>query len=489
MKAEHPFRTTLIILVTATLAGCSFNDLNPQSSIWPSSKLAAADTLRDVEVSDAHWPEQNWWKTFGDDQLDSMILEALSGSPGIARAAARVRQAQAMVGMNEASLLPKVDGSFSDTRQRYSANGTAGGVSGTWQTLYQTSLGVGYELDFWGKNRSALESAIGRQHAADVDSYATTLMISSAMVQTYIELQKNYEQIDLARKVLAQQESILDLTHRRFTAELDSQVDIKQAQASIPASKANISALQEAVELDQNKLAALMGKGPDRGRSIRRPAVTQLQAVSIPTRLPAELIGRRPDVVAQRWRVESATHDIDVAKASFYPNINLAASVGLQSFGFGDFKDSSSRMLGIGPAISLPIFEGGRLRANLAGQDAAYDLAVEDYNQTVVDALHDIADQLTSLRWLKERVDQQQMAVQTANDAYDLVQKRYSAGLATYIQVLIAQNAALSEQRQLVDLRARGLSLQANLNRALGGGFTPESIAADANQPINLSSK
>lgn len=488
MIIEHPVRICLTALAAVMLSGCSYSDLKPQSSIWQGLQTSSNKTLDESPVSDAHWPEQDWWQAFGDRQLDDLIREALKGNPGVASAAARVRQAQAMTGLNQAALLPRADASFSDTRQRYSANGTAGGVSGTWQTLYQTSLGVGYELDFWGKNRSALDAAIGRQHAADVDRYATTLMISSAMVQAYIELQKNFEQIDLAEKVLAQQQSILDLTHRRFAAELDSQVDIKQAQASVPASKATISSLKEAVELDQNRLAALMGNGPDRGRSIRRPAISQVQPFSLPSRLPAELLGRRPDVVAQRWRVEAAGHDIAVAKASFYPNVNLAASLGLQSFGFGDFKDSSSRMLGIGPAISLPIFDGGRLRANLASQDASYDIAVEGYNQTLVDALHDIADQLTSLRWLKERVDQQQLAVQTANDAYDLISRRYGAGLATYIQVLIAQNAALAEQRQLVDLRARGLSLQASLSRALGGGFSPDAVASDANPITHLSS-
>lgn len=489
MITEHPVRLFLTALVAVALGGCSYSDLKPQSSVWQGLKVSSKKTLDEAPVSDAHWPEQTWWTAFGDRQLNDMVREALAGNPGVASAAARVRQAQALTGLNQAALAPRVDASFSDTRQRYSANGTAGGVSGTWQTLYQTSLGVGYELDFWGKNRAALEGSIGRQRAADVDRYATMLMISSAMVQAYIELQKNYDQIVLAEQVLAQQQSILDLTHRRFAAELDSQVDIKQAQASIPASKATLSALREAVELDQNRLAALMGEGPDRGRSIRRPAIGEVEPFSIPSRLPAELLGRRPDVVAQRWRVEAAGHEIDVAKAGFYPNVNLAASLGLQSFGFGDFKDSSSRMLGIGPAISLPIFDGGRLRGNLASQDAAYDVAVEGYNQTLIDALHDIADQLTSLRWLKERVDQQQQAVQTANDAYDLINRRYGAGLATYIQVLIAQNAALAEQRQLVDLRARGLSLQASLSRALGGGFSPDAIASNAALTPDLSSK
>ncbi|CAN7759657.1 MULTISPECIES: TolC family protein [unclassified Variovorax] len=148
--------------------------------------------------------------------------------------------------------------------------------------------------------------------------------------------------------------------------------------------------------------------------------------MTIPSVLPAELLGRRPDVVAQRWRVEAASHEIEGAKARFYPNVNLSAFVGLQSLGFDVFTEGGSRILGVGPAISLPIFEGGRLRANLASQNAAYDIAVEDYNQTLVNALRDISDQLSSIRWLRERIDQQQDAVQTSNEAAELVNKRYA---------------------------------------------------------------
>jgi NodT family efflux transporter outer membrane factor (OMF) lipoprotein len=186
--------------------------------------------------------------------------------------------------------------------------------------------------------------------------------------------------------------------------------------------------------------------------------------------------------------VEASGHEIDVAKARFYPNVNLTSFIGMQSLAFDTFNDRSSRILGFSPAISLPIFEGGRLRGNLDAQDAAYDMAVENYNQTVVDALRDIADQLASLRWLKERLSEQNEAVATAQAASDLVNKRYGAGLATYLQVLATQNATLAEQRRLVDLQSRGLSLQANLSRALGGGYRPE-IATPTNVPPTLADK
>lgn len=475
-RLSHGLHLASLGLVGALmLAGCSFGNLKPSSALGDPAGLEAKDALSGLTVSDAHWPQAKWWKTFGDDQLNRLVEEALADSPGLRGAAARVHQAEALQGLAQAQLMPHVDANLASTRERFSEHGiTPPPAAGTWQTVNQGTLNVGYELDFWGKNRAAVEAALGRRKAMEVDRYATELMLSSAIVQAYIELQQGFEQLAIEQKMLRQQEQILSLTRRRFEAELDSQIDIKQAQASIPATRARIAALGESMELSRNKLAALLGKGPDRGRTIATPELKRPDTVTIPSVLPAELLGHRPDVVAQRWRVEAASHEIEGAKARFYPNVNLSAFVGLQSLGFSTFTDSGNRILGVGPAISLPIFEGGRLRANLASQNAAYDIAVEDYNQTLVNALRDISDQLSSIRWLRERIDQQQDAVTTANEAAELVNKRYAAGLATYIQVLSTLTDALAQQRQLVQLQSRGLALQANLSRALGGGYVPD---------------
>lgn len=463
------------VALSILLTGCSYSDLKPQSRLQPAEDAGETLAQSGITLSPAAWPAETWWTSFNDKQLDSLVDEALAQSPTLRSAAARVRQAGALEAIEGASLLPRVDAAVSTTRERFSANGTTPApVKGTWQNVDQATLNVGYELDFWGKNRAAVEAAVGRRHAVEVDSRAAALMLSASVVQTYIALQDTYEQLDVAQALLNQQVHIEKLTQQRFTAELGTQIDIKQSQASLPASRANIAALREMVELNQNKLASLLGQGPDRGRTIARPHLRASNSVVLPSDIPAELVGHRPDVVAQRWRVEASGHEIEVAKARFYPNVNLTAFVGLQSLAFGTFNDHSSRILGFSPAISLPIFEGGRLRGNLDAQDAAYDLAVENYNQTVVDALRDIADQLSSLRWLKERIAQQTEAVSTAQAASDLVNLRYGAGLATYLQVLATENATLTQKRQLVTLQSRALSLQANLSRALGGGYRPE---------------
>ncbi|SDS24448.1 efflux transporter outer membrane subunit [Pseudomonas oryzae] len=469
------FRLSAPILGALLVAGCSFSDLQPKSSLVNPDDLEAVQALEGITVSPANWPQADWWSGFADAQLDTLIAEALENAPSLRAAAARVRQAEASQGLQESRLMPEVDGSLSVIRQRYSADGTApAAVAGTWQNIGQGMLNGSYELDFWSRNKAAVEAAVGRRRAAEVDQYTARLVLSSSIVQAYIDLQATYDQLAVEQQMLEQQERIHALTRQRFAAELDSQIDIKQSEASITASRARIIALKEALELGRNRLAALVGKGPDRGRSIQPPQLKPSSDLSIPGNLPADLLGHRPDVVAQRWRVEAASQDINVAKAQFYPNVNLTSFIGLQSMGLDTFARGASHTLGFGPAISLPIFEGGRLRANLSAQNATYDLAVENYNQTLVEALHDIADQLSSIRWLQERIRQQELAVQTATDAYELVNQRYGAGLASYIQVLVSQTAVYGERRSLVTLQARGLSLQANLSRALGGGYRPQ---------------
>lgn len=475
----------MAVLMVA-LTGCAFSDLKPSAQMAPPQDVEQTLAASGISLSPAAWPSDTWWTSFNDPQLNALVQEALAGNPNLRAAAARVHQASALEDIQGASLLPHADVAMSTTRERFSSNGTTPSpVKGTWQNVDQATFNLGYELDFWGKNREAVEAAVGRRHALEVDERAAALMLSTSVVQAYISLQDTYEQLDVAQTLLNQQEQIETLTQQRFAAELGTQIDIKQSQASLPASRANIAALKELIELNQNKLASLLGKGPDRGRSIARPRMLASNSVALPTHIPAELIGHRPDVVAQRWRVEASGHEIKVAKARFYPDVNLTSFIGMQSLAFDTFNDRSSRILGFSPAISLPIFEGGRLRGNLDAQDAAYDLAVENYNQTVVDALRDIADQLASLRWLKERMAQQNEAVATAQAASDLVNKRYAAGLATYLQVLATQNATLAEKRQLVTLQSRALSLQANLSRALGGGYRPEiNATADATPTV-----
>ena len=471
-----------LLLVTLLAAGCaSTTGLSTQATLKNADALAAEKSLAGTAASGTAWPATDWWRTFEDPQLDQLIDEALSGSPTLMIAAARTRKALAFADTTRSSLYPRVDADLEITRERFSGKGEVPPpFAGSWSTLHQLQATLNWELDLWGKNRAAYESALGEARAAAVDAYAARLALSTNVAQAYVQLQRAYLQLDVAEATLHEREQIYALTRDRNAAGIDSRLELKQAESALPATREQIAQLQETIQLTRNQLAALLGQGPDRGLAIARPTATALAAAALPSTLPAELLGRRPDLIAQRARVEAAQKDIASAKAEFYPNVNLMAFVGLQSFGGAGFLSAASRMMGFGPAVSLPIFDAGRLRANLAGKNADYDIAVEQYNQTLADAIRDVVDQLASFHSVGEQRRQQVQAQATAQEAYDLALLRYREGIGNYLQVLSAEAPLLTQQGLDADLRSRQLTLAINLIRALGGGFDEAALSVAA---------
>ena len=478
----HPWRAMLALATGLLVAGCASMDaMAPESSLRDVNSLAATRSLVDARVSADAWPATDWWKRFGDPQLDTLMDEALAGSPTLAVAAARTRKALAAADVSHASLYPRVYGDASSTRERFSANGlTPLPNGGSYQTVDQLQVTLSWQIDFWGKNRAAYESALGAARAADVDAHAARLALTTSIGQAYVQLQRAFLQLDVAQATLHDREQLLKLTRDRNNAGLDSKVELKQAESALPATREQIAAIDEQIALLRNQMAALLGAGPDRGLAITRPVASALTRVALPSTIPAELLGRRPDLVAQRWRVEAAGKDIKSAKAEFYPNVNLLAFIGFQSLGGGSLLTAASRMLGAGPAITLPIFDGGRLRGNLAARDADYDIAVGQYNQTLADAMRDVVDQLASFKGVDAQREQQKLALQTAHEAYELSLLRYREGLGNYLQVLSAEQPMLVQRSLDADLAARELQVSINLIRALGGGFEPPPALAAA---------
>jgi NodT family efflux transporter outer membrane factor (OMF) lipoprotein len=471
------------LLATALIAGCAdMGGRSTQASLRSADTLAAAKSLASAPLSTAAWPTTDWWKSFNDPQLDQLVAEALADSPTLKVAAARTRKALAFADSAKAALYPQINGNLVITEQRFAEHGLyPPPFAGNWGTFNQLTANLNWELDFWGKNRAAYESALDLARVAEVDAYAARLALSVDIAQTYVQLQRAYLLLDVAELTLKEREETYALTRDRTVAGLDSRLELKQAETAIPATRELITRLNETIALTRNALAALLGQGPDRGLAIARPAPESLRVMALPTNVPAELVGRRPDLVAQRWRIEASQQDIANAKAQFYPNINLVAFIGLQSLGSAGFLSAASRTLGIGPAITLPIFEGGRLRANLAGTNAEYDIVVEQYNQALADALKDVVDQLASWRSLEQQRVQQKMALDTAQEAYDLALLRYREGIGNFLQVLSVESPLLEQQSLEAELRARQLEIAINLVRALGGGFdAASSPLADA---------
>ncbi|MDR2195123.1 MAG: efflux transporter outer membrane subunit [Gallionellaceae bacterium] len=459
------------LLLPALLAGCmSMDGLHTTAQPVDADQLHAARTLADAPVG--AWPQADWWKAYGDAQLDALIEEGLANSPSPKIAQDRVQKALAFARAADAARSPNINATLSSSRQRFSENYIyPPGVGGEWYTMNQLQLNIDYDFDLWNRHRAAYAGALNEAQATQVDQYAAQLLLSTSVARAFIQLQHAHEQRDVAQAMLAEREHLLDLTRQRVAAGIDSDLELKQAEAMVPATRQQLVQIDETLAVTRNQIAALIGRGPDRGLDIARPRLQLPSAAALPSRVPADLIGRRPDVLAQRLRVAAAAENITVAKADFYPDVNLAAFVGLQSLGLSEFLNSGSAIAGVGPALTLPIFHGGNARANLAGKNADYDLAVDQYNQTLVDALHDVADQLAALRSVDAQRAELDRAIAAATDAYALAQQRYQAGMDDYLQVLSAQEQLLQQDIFDIDLRARALDASISLIRALGGGL------------------
>ncbi|NUU49055.1 efflux transporter outer membrane subunit [Sphingomonas zeae] len=426
------------------------------------------------------WPQDDWWRTFGDTQLDTLVGEALQGSPTVAQAAARIRIAVSQADLARAALLPSV-GATATARDSRLTQSIGLPTDGDWHWLLAGLVNMSWELDLWGKNSSALRAAVSARTAAEADEAAARLALASAVSTAYVDFAQLLVRRDVAADAVRIRRETRDLVVRRFDAGLEPRTSVEQAEGGVDAAEAQLAAINEAIGLGRNALAALVGAGPDRGLAIEPPSLTTRRPDALPANIPIELVGRNPEVVSARWRVEAAAERIGVARAGFYPNVNISGLIGLASFGLDNLFRSESVIGSVGPAISLPIFDGGRLSARYRGARGEYDTAVATYNETLLQALHHAADAATSLRALRERVDRTNASVARQEAAYRLAKMRYEGGLSDYQRVLISEDALLSAREQAAALRLRGFILDIALAKALGGGFRAAVPARDTN--------
>lgn len=454
------------------VSGCAgTGDLQPASAPHDPTGYALTRSLAGAPLSDAAFPNRDWWRALGDPQLDVLIDEALRGTPSLAAADARVRKAQAQAGLADAARKPTVGGSAQYAVAQL-PEGLAGDEIGG-RLMHNTVLMVNFAwpLDVWGGKRAEYAAALDRAHASQVEAQAARLALAASVARGYVALAQAFDTLDIANREQARSERLLQLAKQRVDAGLDNHIALRNTETLIATAKAQAGAAQQRIDALRNTLAALLGQGPDRGLAIARPQLLKAPAPSLPSTLPSELLGHRPDVVAARWRVEAAAQDIKSAKASFKPGIDLSALVGLASTGIEDLFRSDSLLGFGGPAISLPIFDGGRLRNNLAARNADYDLAVADYDATAMQALHEVVDAVQAIHSLDAQSASLQQAQAAASAALDLAQARYKAGLGTRLDVLAAQKPLLQLEQQTADLRAQRYAAGIDVNRALGGGL------------------
>jgi len=458
----------------AALIGLSACAIIPDLGMAPQPKPAADYAVsQSFSAPTSDWPSENWWKVYGDGQLDVLIDQALAGSPDLAQAQARVRQAQAYAQEAGAALGPHLDAvvSVGGVKQSYNMGVPSALVPHGWQDTGSGALALSWQLDFFGKNRALLAAATSETEAAQAEQASARLALSSAIAAAYAGLDQIYSDRDAAENALKVRSETERLITERRNQGLETQAAQDRAHAGRASSEAELAALDEAIGLAKNSLAALLGQGPDRGLSITRPQPGTIRAFGLPANLQAELIGRRPDIVAARLTAEAEGKRIKAAKADFYPNVNLVGLVGYQSLGLSNLTNAGSSFGSVGPAITLPIFHSGELQGAYRGARAKYDAAVATYDQTLVRALKEVADNAVSAKALTARLSKSREALGAAQNAYDLARQRYSKGLGTYLDVLTAEDALITSQRAVADLETRAFTLDVALIRALGGGY------------------
>ncbi|MCP3751618.1 efflux transporter outer membrane subunit [Pseudomonas sp. SBB6] len=473
MEPSHSIQHWLAVCLLLALPGCVSPGHSPEppKPLSPEQLEAGLD-IEHAATQPASQADDRWWLSFNDADLDRLLAAALDTSPSLAIASARIDRAQADAGITLANTRPNLSAMTQILRSQDSQNyKTGANEAGVWHTDGQALLQGRYNLDLWGLNRSLNEAAVGSLRAAQADQAVARLALSGSLVETWFALGGVLEQQAIVNQTLEQRRSILRLSEDRLKSGLGTQVDVVRARGPIPLLEAEQARLQGAARGYQLRLAALAGKGPGWGEQWQPKVADPRRSVALPGHLPAELIGGRPDVVAQRWRVEAQGKRIGAARAAFYPNIDLLAFAGFQSFSFQNLFHHDSRTYGVGPAVTLPIFDAGRLRGQYRAQQAGYAEAVASYNQTLVNALSEVAGHVSQLRAIEGQRLKTVQGLDEAEQVYDLENLRYRQSLTDFLHVLDAQTRVLDTRMQLVQLKTSALQNHAGLLRALGGGW------------------
>jgi NodT family efflux transporter outer membrane factor (OMF) lipoprotein len=484
----------LSLAMACSLAACATQeDLQPVQRRIDTGLMGLADPAASAAsaLAPANAPSARprGWTGGGEPPPDALVARALQDHPSLQVAASRLRRAEAGQTMADAQSTPQLQAKAEVDRQHFSDHGLypppIAGASITSGTL---QLEGSWEWDLFGKHRAQLESAVGQTRAAQADVQAARWWLSTQVVRTYVQLGRLQAQREVAQRTLAQRDETLQIVRQRVQQGLDTRVELKQSEGGLPDARNQIEALDEQVTLTRHALAVLSGQSPTAldGLNVQLDA---LKRPATPVQLPVDLLAHRPDVMAALWRAQAATQDSKATRvALFYPNIDLTTYGGYNAIGLDRLLKASSLQWGLMPAVHLPLFDGDRRRAGMLEQVAQEDLAIANYNQVLLQAAQEAADQFSSVQAVARQQASQQEAQASAEAAHGLARSRYQAGLGNYLIVLSAEAAVLAQRRAAVDLQYRVLDAQIGLIRATAGasaGSAAAPTAAASGVPIS----
>lgn len=463
------FSWTLPALLAMT--GCAVGPDYRRPAIEPAQHYKEAGDWKPAAPSDAT-PRGPWWKIYADDELDALMESASVSNQTIRQAAAQYAAARALVTGARAAYFPDISANASATRSRSPSGfpGSPSAASNGISKSFNLSLDASWEIDLWGRLRRGTESARAQAAASAADLASATLSIQAELAQDYFQLRATDEESDFLEQEIAGFERSLKITQNQYAVGVAKRSDVLQAQTQLQSTQAQALDLALTRAKLEHAIAVLVGRNPSNFRLEKRKLTHAVPAV--PAGLPSELLERRPDIAAAERRVISANAQIGVARAAWFPALQLSGDLGYRSSSFEHLVSAANRLWSIGPAAAaLSLFDGGARLAASRQARANYDAAVAQYRQTTLNAFADVEDNLAAIRLLAAERKAQDAATDAARQAETIMLNQYKAGTVGYLEVIVAQSTALTNARSSISLRGRELMSTVALVKALGGGW------------------
>ena len=455
------------LLLGTSLASCS---LAPQYQRPQTPAVAAykeIDGWKTAEPADAT-PRGNWWEAFGDPTLNALEEKAGSGNEDLKVALARYQEARASARVARAAFLPQITASGHDYRERSSPNFTPL-RSGKPFNDYLADADLTYEIDLWGRVRNGAEAAKDTAKAADADRLSVDLSLRAELAANYFTLRGYDAQQKVLDDAASAFEKALTITRDRFKGGIAAEADVDQAETQYHTTRTQAADMRLKRAQLEHAIAVLTGQPPSGFALPAAPLAAR--PLNIAPSLPSKLLERRPDIAAAERRVMAANAEIGVARAAWFPTFSIDGLLGLQSAASGNWMTAASRIWSLGPSVAAPLFDAGRINALSDQARAAYDENAALYRKTVLTAYREVEDTLAAHRELAHEHDSESLAVAAAERALKQAQDRYTGGIVTYLDVIVAQNSALQARLAFIDIDIRRVVANVQLVRALGGGL------------------
>jgi multidrug efflux system outer membrane protein len=480
MKRLEPIVKTTALLIVLALAGCApiMPDLHPQ----PKRDIATAELSAGIKLAHEGWPEAQWWTAYHDEQLNALIKQALASGPSLEVAAAHIGSARSVLSSRAADLGIDVSAYAGANRQRYSGTGLfPAPIGGAYFTEETLRLDLRYNFDWWGKNRAQVAAAVGELNAGRAEYADSEQLLAASIAQSYFRLQGAWARLANADDMAAAQTALVQDKARRIARGLANADEQRAAEADLSLIRKQQAMLKSDIAHEREALRALAG-ADNNALADLKPSPLTATPHALPAHLGMELLARRPDLQAARWKLEASLSKIDAAKAAFYPDVNLTGSIGLDTVKMENLLQAASRTVYLGPTLTLPLFDSKRLDAQLDGARTGRNERIAEYNQAIVEAVRDVAQGGAQLQGIEQQIAQQTSATGSARAQLASAQARMDHGLADNGSVLTARLALLRQRDADVYLQQVQLLAEVALTNALGGGYREQAPLATASK-------